>query len=570
MAVVVCLAAGPALAAAQPVVTLSPTSLNFGNQQVGTTSPGQNITLSNTGTGSLSITKISLTGSNAADYAQTNTCGSSVAAGASCTISVTFTPSKIGTRAASVNIADNATGSPQSVSLSGSGTGPYVKLTPSTLTFAGQNVGTTSPAQNVTLKNTGTASLTITSIAATGDYAQTNTCGSGLAANKSCTISVTFTPTQAGMRTGAVNVTDNAIGSPQSVALSGTGISVNASPSLTVLGPATRTMPSAILDSATNTMLVFGGQNTGVADLNDLWSWAVSEDTSVDWLPVTAQGSVPAARYGHTAVYDSTNSRMTVFGGAEGLSSAAPCENDVWLLQNANGVGGTPTWMSVATSGGVPRPRYAHAAAYDAATDTMMVFGGSDCAAGFFNEVWTLSHANGLGGIPNWKQLTVTGTGPVGRESSSVVYDAGSNELIVFGGDSGPLNTLNDVWMLSHANGTGGTPNWTQLFPTGTAPTARTGHTAIYDRVNNRMTIFGGVTGSGIVLADAWVLIGANGKSGTPAWSMINPTTAGVPRAYHSVVYNTSTNEMIVFAGEIAGNTPDDHLFVLSKANGLP
>src|SRR5207248_1952863 len=106
---------------AAPAVSLSPTSLSFGNQNINTTSAAQTVTLTNSGGGSLTISSIAVTGTNAGDFAQTNNCPSTLAAGASCTISVTFTPTASGTRSASVSITDNAAGSPQSVSLSGSG-----------------------------------------------------------------------------------------------------------------------------------------------------------------------------------------------------------------------------------------------------------------------------------------------------------------------------------------------------------------------------------------------------------------------------------------------------------------
>ncbi|WNI16124.1 discoidin domain-containing protein [Actinacidiphila sp. ITFR-21] len=94
---------------------------------------------------------------------------------------------------------------------------------PASLTFAARTVNTTSPAQTVTLANTGTAAASVSSIAAAGDFAQTNTCGTSIAAGASCTISVTFTPTASGTRTGGVTVTGSASDSPTTVALSGTG-----------------------------------------------------------------------------------------------------------------------------------------------------------------------------------------------------------------------------------------------------------------------------------------------------------------------------------------------------------
>jgi hypothetical protein len=110
-----------------PIVSLSTTSLTFSQQYVGTTSAAQNINLTNTGNAALSIASVSLTGTNPGDFSQTNTCGSGVAAGANCSISVTFAPKGAGTRSAALSMTDNASGSPQTVNLTGtavSGTPP--------------------------------------------------------------------------------------------------------------------------------------------------------------------------------------------------------------------------------------------------------------------------------------------------------------------------------------------------------------------------------------------------------------------------------------------------------------
>ncbi len=216
-----------------PAVTLNPTSLAFGNQRVGTTSGNQSVTVGNTGTAPLTISSIGITGTNAGDYAQGGDCPtapSTLAAGGSCTIQVSFSPSATGSRTASISVSDNASGSPHTVALSGTGTQPAVTLTPASLTFAGQTVGTTSPAQSVTVRNSGTAGLAISSIVLggtnSGDFAQSNTCPtvpSLLAANATCTVTVTFTPSALGSRSASVTITDDAPGSPHSIALSGTG-----------------------------------------------------------------------------------------------------------------------------------------------------------------------------------------------------------------------------------------------------------------------------------------------------------------------------------------------------------
>jgi hypothetical protein len=203
-----------------PAVSLSPASLTFASQAVGTSSSPRTVTLKNTGTATLAITSIAVSG----DFSQTNTCGSSVAAGASCSIAVTFKPVATGIRTGAVTITDNATPTTQTVSLTGTGAAnTVVKFSPPALTFAGQTVGTPSGAQSVSLSNTGGAALSIASITASGDASQTNDCGPSVAVNASCTLSVTFNPTAAGARTAAIVVTDTAEGSPQTIALTGTG-----------------------------------------------------------------------------------------------------------------------------------------------------------------------------------------------------------------------------------------------------------------------------------------------------------------------------------------------------------
>jgi hypothetical protein len=109
----------------QPALTLSSLSFSMGNQLITTTSAPQGVTLTNTGTAPVTISSIALSGTNSGDFAQTDTCpvnNSNLAVGAKCTINVTFTPTASGNRVASIAITDNTSGSPQSVSLTGTGT----------------------------------------------------------------------------------------------------------------------------------------------------------------------------------------------------------------------------------------------------------------------------------------------------------------------------------------------------------------------------------------------------------------------------------------------------------------
>ncbi len=202
--------------------TLSEANVTFGAQLVGTNSPPRTVTLTNTGELTLDIASVSITGTNAGDFAQTNTCGSSLAPRARCTITITFTPTQLGPRRAAVTINDNSPVAPQIVDLSGTGVVlvPNVTLSTAALSFGTQLVRSSGSAQSVNLSNYATSALDI-SISITGtdsvDFAQTNTCGSSVAPIAGCTISVTFTPTQIGARTAILLVNDSA------VTLSGTG-----------------------------------------------------------------------------------------------------------------------------------------------------------------------------------------------------------------------------------------------------------------------------------------------------------------------------------------------------------
>lgn len=203
---------------------LAPAEVDFGNQPVGTSSSPQTVALTDLGTVALGITSISPSG----DFQETDNCGASVAAeGGSCTINVTFTPTAAGSRTGSINIADNAAGSPQAIILTGSGGLPAASVSPTTLTFSNVAVGSSSAPQTVTLTNSGAADLNINRIGTTGQFTESNTCGTDLPyaengfPSGNCQISVIFSPTSSGPQTGTLVITDNASGSPQTVSLSG-------------------------------------------------------------------------------------------------------------------------------------------------------------------------------------------------------------------------------------------------------------------------------------------------------------------------------------------------------------
>jgi hypothetical protein len=203
-----------------PVVALSTTSLTFGLQLVGTRSAAQTAILTNTATTPLTISSIAVSG----DFVAKDNCGSSLPAGASCTIKAAFSPSEKGDRTGTVTITDDAANSPQIIALAGTGT--VVLLSPTSVDFGDQKVRTVSPPQIVTLTNTASTPLSIRGIGIVGsnfsDFVETTTCGSSVPANSSCTIDVRFAPTATGPRTASIKVQHDGGGS-QPIKLTGTG-----------------------------------------------------------------------------------------------------------------------------------------------------------------------------------------------------------------------------------------------------------------------------------------------------------------------------------------------------------
>ena len=220
-------------------VNFAPTTIAFGNQRQNTTSTQQTSVLSNNGATTLTITSVTLGGTNLGDFALATPASGSdcrtigtVAAGAKCTIAATFTPTATGSRAATVSVADSATGSPHTLTLSGTGIAPAVSLSTNSVPFANQIIATASAPQTVTLTNTGTDVLHLTTVVLGGtnpaDFAIASgtTCNNGatVAAGSTCVLNLTFTPVAANPYTATVTFTDDASPATQTVNLSGTGV----------------------------------------------------------------------------------------------------------------------------------------------------------------------------------------------------------------------------------------------------------------------------------------------------------------------------------------------------------
>jgi hypothetical protein len=201
--------------------TLSALALSFAQQAIGSTSAAQSITLTNSGGVPLTLIAASV---SPGDFSVVNACGNSLAAHATCAFNVTFSPTAVGARGATLTITDQFHN--QTVALNGTGiAGPGVSLTPTSLTFSPTGVGLTALAQTLTLTNNGGLPLTVTNVAISSGFAiALNSCTTTLAANANCSLTLVFAPTSAGPITGALTFTDNASGGTQITNLSGTGI----------------------------------------------------------------------------------------------------------------------------------------------------------------------------------------------------------------------------------------------------------------------------------------------------------------------------------------------------------
>lgn len=200
--------------------TLSPASLSFAAQSVQTVSAAQTVTLTATGTLNLNISSVASSG----DFSKSDNCsGKSLAPQSACQIQVTFDPSQPGARQGTLTVFANVAGGQLAASLAGTGLAPGdIVLTPSSLAFAATTVGATAPTQSITVANTGGLPENLTAEAATGDFSiSANTCASTLPAQTACQITIAFTPTASGARSGVLTVTD-ALGT-QTAPLSGTG-----------------------------------------------------------------------------------------------------------------------------------------------------------------------------------------------------------------------------------------------------------------------------------------------------------------------------------------------------------
>jgi hypothetical protein len=325
----------------QLTLTVSPLSLTFGPRLIGTPTAAQTVTVNNNTTTAIAFTGVAISGgapaaANTDFKSPSNTCGTSIAAGASCTISVVFTPSVAAIETANLVITDADSTSPQTVSLTGTGTSSALTVAPLSLTFGSQPVGPATAAQTVTLTNNSNAAIAFTGAvvsggapaAANSDFTTTTTCVGSIAVGTPCTISVVFKPSVASAETANLVITDADSTSPQTVALTGTGTS--SSSALTV----------------TPTSLAFGSQTINTASAAKMVTLTNNSNAAISFTSATVTGGSPAA----------ANADFTSPTNTCGTSIAANASCTVSVVFKPS-VAGAETANLVLADAAVPNPQ---------------------------------------------------------------------------------------------------------------------------------------------------------------------------------------------------------------------
>ncbi len=326
--------------------------------------------------------------------------------------------------------------------------------------------------------------------------------------------------------------------------------------------PAARQFHSAVFDPLTEGMVVFGGFGVGSSTSYADASRLALAGGGANWATLAPTGTGPAARGGHTAVFDSLRKRMVVFGGRD--PNAPAVFQDVFALDLSVATT-TPAWVPLTVSGGPPSTRFGHSAVYDVASDRMIVFGGTNGTTRN-NQVWELKFSGTANAT--WTQLSPTGTPPSARDGASAVYDGPSQRMVMVGGYDG-TNANIEIWSLSLP--ATGTPTWGQLTVVGNTllplagPGVRSDAAVAGWTTERRVFMFGGYNPPAALYPPAatpnelWMLdLGGGGASpnghfvGDPDGA--NPQPAA--RRGHTLVWHPQRRRLVLFGGDDQ-TTPD-------------
>jgi N-acetylneuraminic acid mutarotase len=245
--------------------------------------------------------------------------------------------------------------------------------------------------------------------------------------------------------------------------------------------PSARASQAVALDPVANRLIVFGGFD-GAKYYNDLWAYDVTGNA---WTALSPTGLSPAARQGHSLVYDPDSKKMILFGGYDGSTQY----NDTWAYDPA-----ANTWADLKPSGDLPAARDSQAMAYDPDDKMILLFGGWSTTRQF-DDTWAYDPARN-----SWTTLKTADGAPTARALHQMVYDTAIKKLVLFGGGTSSA-TFGDTWLFDFPE-----RSWISAAAAGNPPPARAGHAMVYDSVTRDILLFGGSNGIGTYFNDLWRL----------------------------------------------------------------
>jgi beta propeller repeat protein len=304
--------------------------------------------------------------------------------------------------------------------------------------------------------------------------------------------------------------------------------------------PPPRERHSMTYDSFYKKIVLFGGSHSSSPyRASDTWLFDIESNTWLEKKPLVN----PSARYGHSMVYDSSNKITVLFGGWDGTY-----DNETWIYYIFNN-----TWLKVrqgSTPGADPSARYGHSMVYDSTNNLVILFGGKD-SSGYNYDTWVYnSTAN------NWtkKRDGIPPSDPDPRMYGDMVYDLNNTKTILFGGYDGS-NYMYDTWVYDYLGN-----NWIQKSIGGVEgvdkPNGRYGHTMVYDSFRNKTILYGGTYSDAELgvdpkpyYSDTWIY-----DYNTDTWSKKYPSNSPMGLKHHSMVFDSLNQRIIIFGGLLFKN----------------
>ena len=403
---------------------------------------------------------------------------------------------------------------------------PACLVAPATLDFGSVGVG-----QSVDLAfsitNSGGGSLSGTVSVPCAEFAVIGNGTYVLGAGQQATFTIRFSPANAGAETCAIGS-----GAAGCATITCTGTGVDTAPACSVTPTELDFGAVRVGEHADRTFTI---TNSGEGTLSGTVSAACAE------FAVIGSGTYVLG-VGQQATITIRFSPADAGAEVCAIGAGNVCAN---VHCTGTGFDGDGAWSQVLAAGDLPGKREQHCMVLDPVRDRLIVFGGSSFTANW-NDVWSLD----LSGQPRWTQLQPQGAGPEAGTGATGVYDSARQRMVVFGGIAGGI-ARNDVRVLS----LDGAPAWTEIAPAGTLPAPRTGHSAIYDPVRDRMLIFGGWSGAHPFYDDVWEL----SLGTTPTWTRLTPSgSAPDPRIGHDAIFDPIRDRMILFGGNVGGSPMND------------